>query len=83
MTKNVYYRYQIVQIYDTDEAGDYEWYMVGPGEWIDQRQIAIVHPDSERPEGFLGDRWISVNLYELTIAAYDEGELVFASLVCR
>ena len=81
MTKNFYYRYQIVQIYDTDKVGDFEWYMVGPAEWIEQRQIAIVHPDRERPEGVLDDRWISVNLYEQTIAAYDEGELVFASLV--
>jgi hypothetical protein len=81
MTSQVYYRYQIIQIYDVVKVGDFEWYMIGAGEWIEQRQVALVRPDSERPEGVQGDRWISINLYEQTIAAYDKGELVFASLV--
>jgi hypothetical protein len=81
MTKNVYYRYQVVQIYDVVKVGDFEWYMVGPGEWIEQRQIAVVWLDIEKPLEIQGDRWISVNLYEQTIAAYENDELVFASLV--
>jgi hypothetical protein len=81
MTNNVYYRYEIVQIYDTAKVGEFYWYMVGPGEWIEQRQIAIVDPDIEKPTEIQGDRWISINLYEQTITAYEKGELVFASLV--
>ena len=81
MTKNVYYRYEVVKIYDVVKVGDFEWYMVGPGEWIEQRQIAVVWLDIEKPVEIQGDRWISVNLYEQTIAAYENGELVFASLV--
>jgi hypothetical protein len=81
MTKNVYYRYQVVQIYDVVKVGDFEWYMVGPGEWIEQRQIAVVWLDIEKPVEIQGGRWISVNLYEQTIAAYENDELVFASLV--
>jgi hypothetical protein len=81
MTRSVYYRYQVVQIYDVVKAGDFEWYMVGPGEWIEQRQIAVVWLDIEKPVEIQGDRWISVNLYEQTIAAYENDELVFASLV--
>jgi len=81
MTNKIYYRYQVVQIYDVERAGDFDWYMVGPGEWIEQRQIAVVQPDIEKPEEIQGDRWISVNLYEQTIAAYEHDELVFASLV--
>jgi hypothetical protein len=81
MTNHLYSRYQVVQIYDVATVGDFEWYMVGPGEWIEQRQIAVIWLDLEKPEEILGDRWISVNLYEQTIAAYENDELVFASLV--
>jgi hypothetical protein len=81
MTNNIYYRYQVVQIYDTVRAGDFDWYMIGPGEWIEQRQIAVVDPYIEKPAEIQGDRWISVNLYEQTIAAFENDELVFASLV--
>jgi hypothetical protein len=81
MTNHVYYRFQVVQIYDVVEVGDFNWYMVEPGEWIEQRQIAVVQPKIEKPEQIQGSRWISVNLYEQTIAAYENDELVFASLV--
>jgi len=81
MTNYVYYRYQIVQIYDVEKVGDFEWYMVGPGEWIEQRQVAVIWPDKEKPAGVEGNKWISINLFEQTIAAYEEGELIFASMV--
>ena len=81
MTQKTYYRFQVVQIYDAVTVGDFDWYMVGPGEWIEQRQIAVVQPDIEKPEEIQGSRWISVNLYEQTIAAYENDELVFASLI--
>jgi lipoprotein-anchoring transpeptidase ErfK/SrfK len=48
-------------------------------EWIEQRFLAIVDPDPTPPEGVEGDKWISVNLYEQTLAAYEGGELVFAT----
>jgi hypothetical protein len=80
-TNITYYRYQIVQIYEEAKVGDYEWYMVAPGQWIEQRQIAMVRPDTTRPEGVPEDRWVSINLFEQTIAAYEKGELVFASLI--
>jgi len=81
VTNNIYYRYQTVQIYEVAKVGDYEWYMVAPGQWIEQRQIAMVQPDTSNPEGVLGDRWVSVNLFEQTIVAYQNGKLVFASLI--
>jgi hypothetical protein len=81
LTSKTYYRYQVIQIYDTVQAGGFEWYMIAPGEWIEQRQIARVHPDPERPEGVEGERWISVNLFEQTLAAYENGRLVFATLI--
>ena len=74
-------RYQVVQVYATQVVGEREWYMIGPGEWIEQRQIAKVDPDPPRPDGVQGGRWISVNLFEQTLAVYEQGELVYATLI--
>ena len=80
-TTNFYYRFEVVQIYDKVTVEDFEWYMIKPGEWIEQRQISMVQPDTKRPEGVEDDRWISVNLFEQTLAAYEDGELVFATSI--
>ncbi len=74
-------RHSVLQIYDKQRFGDWDWYMVGPNQWIEQRLLAVVDPDPTPPEGVDQDRWISVNLYEQTMAVYDKGELVFATPV--
>jgi hypothetical protein len=74
-------RFELVWIFDQKRVGDLDWYMIGPEEWIEQRHIAKVVPDPERPEGVGADRWIAVNLYEQTLAVYDEGQMVYATLV--
>jgi len=78
---NYVYRYEIVQIYDMVEVDGWTWYQVGPDAWIEQRLMGVVFPEAEAPEGVANNRWISVNLYEQTIAAYENGEMVFATLV--
>jgi hypothetical protein len=80
-TNNYHYRFEVVQIYDKVKVDEYEWYLIKPGEWIEQRQISMVQPDIEPPEGVEDNSWISVNLFEQTIVAYEDGELVFATLV--
>jgi hypothetical protein len=72
---------QLVQIYATETVGKWDWYMIGPDEWLIQTAIAKVSPRSGPPEGFSWDRWIEVNLYEQTLAVYDTGEMVFATLI--
>ncbi|MGD8554166.1 MAG: L,D-transpeptidase [Anaerolineales bacterium] len=79
LTGNCYVMHHVVQIYDSEQVGDWTWYMIGVDEWIEQRFLAIVDPDPTPPEGVEGDKWISVNLYEQTLAAYEGGELVFAT----
>jgi hypothetical protein len=80
-TEKTYYRFQVVQIYDTKQVGDYAWYMVGLGEWIEQRMIAMVQPQSEPPQGVESNDWVSINLFEQTLAAYEDGEMVFATAI--
>ena len=73
--------YQVVQIYSTQTINDTVWYLVGPGEWIEQRFIGKVTPNSVPPEGVTNGRWIEVNLFEQTLAVYDQSRLVFATLI--
>lgn len=74
-------KYQVIQIYDLAEAGGTTWYEIAPGEWLEARLIGKVVPDTTRPGKVEGDRWISINLFEQTLAVYDHGQLVFATLV--
>ena len=75
------HRYNIVQIYDTQEASNLTWNLVGPNEWVDSRQIARVDPHTTAPEGVTEHRWIEVNLFEQTLSVYENDQLVFATLV--
>jgi len=74
-------KFDVVQIYDVQRAGDWEWYQVGRGEWIEQRNVARVVPDTTPPPGVDADKWVTVNLYEQTVAAYEGGQLVYATMV--
>jgi hypothetical protein len=79
-TDNCYTRHSIIQVYDVERVGDWDWYMVAEDEWIEQRWLSLVTPDPNKPEGVEGDRWIAINLYEQTVAAYVSGELVYATI---
>jgi hypothetical protein len=80
-SNRTYYRFNIIQIYDTKEASNLTWNLVGPNEWLDSREVARVDPHSAPPKGVTGSRWIEVNLFEQTISVYDNNRLVFATLV--
>lgn len=79
-TGQIYYRYEMVQIYDIKEINDERWYMIGPDLWIEGRQISRVIPNTTPPEGVDNGRWIEVNLEEQTMAVYDQSRLVFAAI---
>ncbi len=74
-------RYSLVTIYEERKVGDWTWYRIGENQWVEQRQVGIVKP-SPRPEGVAPeDKWIEVNLYEQTLAAYEGDRMVYATLV--
>ena len=53
----------------------------GPDQWIEQSTTARVDVDP-RPEGVgPDDRWIEINTFEQTLAAYEGDRMVFATLV--
>ena len=74
-------QYEVVQIYSVQLVGDKDWYQIGPDEWIEQRIVGRVVPNTTPPKGVTNGRWIEVNLFEQTLAVYDQNQLVFATLI--
>lgn len=72
--------YEIFSIYaeEVDSEG-WKWYLVGPNQWVKQVYMAVIQP-TERPEATRG-RWVSVDLFEQTLVAYEGDTPVFATLI--
>jgi hypothetical protein len=68
-----------VYLYATVHVGQWDWYLIGPGQWLEQRKLARV--DSVPRPSDISGKWVNVNLYEQVITAYEDDKLVFASLV--
>jgi hypothetical protein len=79
-SEKTYRRYNVVQVYGSQEAEGITWVMIGPNEWLDYRQVARVTPRTKPPEGIPTSRWIEVNLDEQTLAVYQDNKLIFATL---
>lgn len=77
----IYYRENQVQIYQQVEMDGTTWYQVGADEWVERRYIRQVVVNATPPEGVDNGRWIEVNLYEQTLSVYDQGRLIFATLI--
>ena len=74
-------RYTFIQVYAQQEVDGLTWYMIAPDMWVEQRWVGLVFPRENPPEGVTTSRWIEINLYEQTLAAYEGNRLVFATLV--
>jgi lipoprotein-anchoring transpeptidase ErfK/SrfK len=75
------YNLQVVQIYASESMDHMEWYLIGPDQWVEGRNIARVTPNPTPPDGVTNGRWIDVNLEKQTLAVYDQYQLVFATIV--
>ncbi len=74
-------QYTPVMIYEEQQVGNWKWYRIGENQWVEQRQLGVIKP-SPRPEGIGADeKWIEVNLFEQTLAAYEGDRIVYATLV--
>ncbi len=80
-TGRTLYREALVQIYDKTEMDGTDWYMIGLNEWIERRKIRQFVVNPVAPDGVDNGRWIEVNLYEQTLGIYENGKLVFATLI--
>ncbi|MBN1318436.1 MAG: L,D-transpeptidase [Anaerolineales bacterium] len=77
----VRYRYDRVNIYGVENVDGTVWYLVDANQWIQQTYLGIVDVTA-RPAGIpAGEKWIEVDLYEQTLAAYEGDRMVYATLV--
>jgi hypothetical protein len=74
-------RYTMVNIFAVAIVDTWEWYLIGPDQWVLQTRVAKIKPLA-RPEGIAADRkWFAVDLYEQTLTAYEGDKPVFATLI--
>ncbi|HMN14745.1 MAG TPA: L,D-transpeptidase family protein [Bellilinea sp.] len=72
-----------IQIYAMEPMDGTDWYQIGPDRWVERRWVRELRIDTTRPPGVPADvnKWISINLYDQTLAAYENNKLVFAALI--
>lgn len=80
-TGRVLQNFELVSVYAVENVNGTDWYRVGPEDWVVHTVVARVIPNTKPPRDIQADRWIEVNLYEQTIAVYDNRQLVFATLI--
>lgn len=74
-------RYQLVTLFGEETVGERLWYMIGPDQWVEQAMVSRVDVDP-RPEGVgAEEKWLEVDTFEQTIAAYEGDRMVFATLI--
>ncbi len=73
-------RYTVVNIYATVHVGDWDWYQIGIDQWVEQRKIAKML-SVERPSDVDTEKWVSVDLYEQVVVAYEGTTPVFTTLI--
>ncbi len=74
-------RYDRITIYAQESLGAQLWYMVGTDQWVEQSFTSRVSVNPP-PEGVgPNEKWIEINTYEQTLAAYQGSRMVFATLV--
>lgn len=69
-----------VTIHQVVEAEGIKWYMIGINQWVNRLALRQFVLNTTPPDGVTNNRWIEINLYEQTVAAYENGRLVFATL---
>src|SRR5688500_13245708 len=62
-------RKSVVQIFATVRVGEWDWYLIGPNTWVEQRAVSRLNLNPP-PPGVTG-KWIQVDLFEQTLAAYE------------
>lgn len=80
-TGHVLELYEVVQVYAEEVVDGESWYLIAPQEWVLGKYVARVLPNTTPPAGVNNDRWIEVNLFDQTLAVYDQRHLIFATII--
>lgn len=74
-------RYTLVNIYAIAVVDSWEWYLIGQDQWVLQTRVAKVKPTTRPADIPAGRKWVSIDLYEQTLTAYEGDRPVFATLI--
>lgn len=80
-TDQTYIKADVIQVYHSVEAEGLTWFQIAPGEWVNSMKARVVSLSPTPPEGVKADRWIEINLLQQTLSVYENGRLLFATLV--
>jgi lipoprotein-anchoring transpeptidase ErfK/SrfK len=72
-------RYTQVNIYATVRVGNWDYYLVGPGQWLDQRKVGRIVQATKPAEA--GEKWVAVDLFEQVLTAYEGDKMIFGTLI--
>ncbi len=81
LAERTFVRWNVIRVYDIQQAEGVTWYLVGPDTWIESKDTALVYPTATAPAGVENGRWIEVNLAEQTLSVYNNNQLVYATLL--
>lgn len=74
------WRYTRLNLYASTEIDGEIWYQVGVDQWVHQYHVAKIIP-IERPEDVDTNLWLSIDLYEQVVIAYEGVTPIFATLI--
>jgi hypothetical protein len=74
-------RLERVYVYNSVNIEGIDWYLVGVNQWVEKKFVSVVQPNPTPPTGVENGRWIELNLYQQTLMVYDQGQMVFATMV--
>jgi hypothetical protein len=76
-----FHRYRLVTIFAEERRGDEIWYLVGQDQWVEQTNVSRMDVDPPPAGVPPGAKWIEVDLFEQTLAAYQGERMVYATLI--
>ncbi len=76
-----YVREDVIQVYNTTEADGVTWYQIGMNEWVNSLKARVISVNTTPPDGVNARRWIEINLLQQTLSVYEDGRLLFATLI--
>jgi lipoprotein-anchoring transpeptidase ErfK/SrfK len=71
-------RYTRLNIYAAVKVDGWDWFLVGPGQWLEQRKVAKINL-TDRPEG--AQKWVAIDLFEQVLTAYEGERAIFSTLI--
>lgn len=75
-------RYSLFVVHEVaEDTVGARWFMIGDEEWVRDQDFAFVSSDMPENRNAADGRWIEVDLTQQTLTVFDEGRMIFATLV--